>query len=46
MHLLWWPRYVRPLWVGMLVGLFVVGVVLLGVWMRRLRTARHYWLSD
>jgi len=37
---------VAGLWVGMLVGLFVVGVVLLGVWIRHLRTARHYWLSD
>jgi MATE family multidrug resistance protein len=29
---------VRGLWFGMLVGLFAVGVSLLGVWLRRLRT--------
>jgi MATE family multidrug resistance protein len=29
---------VRGLWFGMLVGLFTVGVSLLGVWLRRLRT--------
>jgi MATE family multidrug resistance protein len=29
---------IRGLWFGMLVGLFAVGVSLLGVWLRRLRT--------
>ena len=32
---------VSGLWVGMLVGLFVVGVILLAVWTRRLRTWRR-----
>ncbi|HEY7816582.1 MAG TPA: MATE family efflux transporter, partial [Vicinamibacteria bacterium] len=31
---------VRGLWYGMLVGLFAVGVSLLGVWIRRLRSRR------
>jgi MATE family multidrug resistance protein len=29
---------VRGLWFGMLLGLFTVGVALLAVWLRRLRT--------
>jgi len=31
---------VSGLWVGMLVGLFSVGVSLLGVWLRRIRGGR------